>query len=217
MRANGDRTSPREKPISDATLVMAGVAGAVLAGGSSRRMGRDKALAVVDGVPMIERVCGVLRGRVAPVIVAGGYPKRYAFVGCRVVPDEMPGLGPLAGIYTALRCVHTPWCVVVACDMPRLQPEVIDAIAAARRPNVDAVVADAGRGLEPLCAAYHQRVIAGMSDQLRSGHLAVHDWIASLAVAVVPLAGPLADAITNVNTSEDLKRARGCSPGDTGV
>jgi molybdenum cofactor guanylyltransferase len=74
------------------------IAAFVLAGGASRRMGRDKALLKLDGVPMIVRMARLAGPHVASVTVIGP-PKRYASLGLCVVPDRWPGVGPLGGLH----------------------------------------------------------------------------------------------------------------------
>src|SRR5262245_1565825 len=91
--------------------------GAVLTGGASRRMGRDKALVEVDGRPMAGRVAAALReAGAAEVQAIGGDAAGLGELGLDVVPDRFPGEGPLGGIVTALSAASQPVTVVVACD-----------------------------------------------------------------------------------------------------
>lgn len=100
-------------PISDPAL-----GGAVLAGGSSRRMGRDKALIPVAGTTLVEGSVAALRAAAAtPVVVVGGDAEALRGLGLQVVPDLWPGEGPLGGIITALRAVDTDVVVVLSCDL----------------------------------------------------------------------------------------------------
>ena len=96
-------------------------AGAVLCGGSSRRMGTDKAFVEVDGVAMAERVAAGARrgGGCDPVVFVGGDTALLARFGRERLPDRYPGEGPVGGVLTALRAVGDD-VVVAACDLPLL-------------------------------------------------------------------------------------------------
>src|SRR5438132_56454 len=102
---------------------------AILAGGQSRRMGANKALLRVrpGGPTLIEIVVGRLRkgGFEAPLLVVANGESDYAFLGLPVATDDVPGAGPLGGILTALSHSAYPRVLVVACDMPLLNPEVV--------------------------------------------------------------------------------------------
>ena len=105
--------------------------GAVLAGGSSRRMGRDKAFLKVDGTPLVSSVAGVLDAVVdAGVVVVGGDIDGIRNLGLRSVPDLHPGHGPLGGILTALRHFggHCDHVVVLSCDLPKASEASVGAL-----------------------------------------------------------------------------------------
>ena len=74
------------------------VTGVILAGGRSRRMGRDKALLKVDGVPLFERILGMMQGFFSNVIIAGDRPD-LTRPGVPCYPDRYPG-SALGGLYT---------------------------------------------------------------------------------------------------------------------
>src|SRR5665213_1694187 len=92
-------------------------AGFVLAGGASRRMGRDKALLPLGGGTMVEQIAARVL-RVTGNVTLIGSPEKYGHLGLPVVADEIENCGPLGGLYTALRLSQAEWNVVVACDMP---------------------------------------------------------------------------------------------------
>lgn len=95
--------------------------GVVLCGGRSRRMGTDKALLPIDGVPMARRVADALHAAgAAEVLAVGGDPAALRSSGLPVVPDEVPDGGPLPATASALRAAAHPLVLVTACDL--LQP-----------------------------------------------------------------------------------------------
>ena len=106
--------------------VVTSVAGAVLAGGASSRMGRPKALIEIDGRTLLDRAVGALTAAaIDPVIVVGGDQAAIEAAGHRFVPDEYPGEGPLGGIISALGAVDTDLVVVLACDLLAASPDAV--------------------------------------------------------------------------------------------
>ena len=99
-----------------------GVAGAVLAGGASRRMGVDKAVLEVDGRPLAMGALEALQAaHLSPVFLVGGADGLSEATGHEVIPDAWPGEGPLGGILTALSALDEDGrrpVVVLACDLP---------------------------------------------------------------------------------------------------
>ena len=183
---------------------IAGVAGAVLVGGRSRRMGRDKALVEIDGVPMVRRVADVLVANACRPVVAIG-PAHLA-AGLDAVADEHPGEGPLGGILTALHAVAPQPVLVVACDLPWLDTATVAAVLAATHEatesggSVDVVMAVAQRR-EPLCAVWMPASVIDAERAFAAGERAVHRVAAGLRVVEVFVG---ARGLINVNAPEDL-------------
>jgi molybdopterin-guanine dinucleotide biosynthesis protein A len=158
------------------------VGGFVLAGGASSRMGRDKALMELGGLPLIVRAAKLLEPLVGPPIVIAP-AGRYQELGLPIVPDDHAGFGPLGGIATALRLAASPWNLVVGCDLPFLTAEWLGyLIERAKASAADAVLPENERGLEPLCAMYHRRGEASIRAALQRGVRKVTDGLADLTV-----------------------------------
>jgi molybdenum cofactor guanylyltransferase len=158
------------------------LAGFILAGGQSSRMGRDKALLELGGVPLVLHMARLLEPRVAPVTIIGP-PERYTALGLHAVPDDRTGLGPLGGLATALRVSQHEWNLVVGCDLPYLTREWLDwLMARALDSTADALVPESARGLEPLCAMYRTRCLATFTAALDRGERKLTDVVARLAL-----------------------------------
>lgn len=158
----------------------------VLAGGSSSRMGQDKALLALAGQPLVLRTANLLAPLVGSVTVIGD-PARYSSLGLAVVPDDAPGLGPLGGIATALRISRMEWNLVVGCDLPYLTADWLAfLITRALASRADALLPDSALGPEPLCAMYHARCAAVISAALARGVRKVTDGLAGAVVEKLP-------------------------------
>jgi molybdopterin-guanine dinucleotide biosynthesis protein A len=106
--------------------------GVVLTGGASSRMGRDKALLRWDGIPLAARVGAALRAAGAVEVVAvGGDARALADAGLATVPDRWPGDGPLGGMITGLATAGEALVVAAACDLPALDPSLIERLVEA--------------------------------------------------------------------------------------
>jgi molybdopterin-guanine dinucleotide biosynthesis protein A len=193
--------------------------GAVLAGGESRRLGRDKAHEPVAGVRLVERAARTLGGVVEDVVVVSARPIE---TDRPRIADLRPPCGPLGGIEAALtEAVRRglDGVVVLACDLPLVTAGTVRALVEAFADSeVDVAAAVATRGAsepssrasrpdaqpEPLCAAYGIGCLPCATTLLDARERAVHRLLAS--VRVVPVERPAAELL-NVNTEAELARA----------
>ena len=98
---------------------------AVLAGGQSQRMGRDKAFLEVGGRRVIERVLDAVRPLTDDLFISTNSPEQYRGFDLRMVADIYPDKAALGGIYSVIDAAHHPSVLVVACDMPFLNVELL--------------------------------------------------------------------------------------------
>src|SRR5215470_7625949 len=101
------------------------ITGVILAGGKSSRMGQNKALMALGGQRLVDRVVTVMRSVFDDLLMVTNTPEVYAELGVPMVRDVWSEKGSLGGIYSAIYHVATPYCLVVACDMPFLQAAVL--------------------------------------------------------------------------------------------
>ena len=185
---------------------MTPAAGVVLTGGESRRMGRNKALVEVDGVPMADRVAGVLRAAgCTPVLAIGGDPRELATLHVPVVPDRYPGEGPLGGVLHALEVLAADPAadrvLVAACDLPDLTVEsVAELLVPAHGESVDVVVAATDR-MQPALAVWSADALPAVRRRFELGERAVHRMVRELRHATITVD---AVALRNVNRPDDL-------------
>jgi molybdopterin-guanine dinucleotide biosynthesis protein A len=179
-------------------------------------MGRDKLLLSLGGRPILERLMAAL----APLT------ERIRLVGREVVPtfsswnggsliartDIFPGLGPLAGIHTALATTESPLVLVVACDLPFVTTPFLRGLLELLTPGVDAVVPSPASGPIPVCAVYRASLLAEAESRIRRGELATRAFVDAVRVRLV--AGedlqrldPDGRCLLNLNTPADLETA----------
>ena len=144
------------------------VTGVILAGGASRRMGRNKALLEMEGRPLISIVAGRLRAVTDEVIICADDTGRYEAFADRCVPDVYRGIGPLGGLHAGLAAARHELVAVVGCDMPFLKPEVLSWFVAAAA-GFDLAILRHANGLEPLHAVYHKRCLPAIEAYVETG------------------------------------------------
>ncbi len=183
--------------------------GAVLAGGASRRMGRDKALIELDGRPLAAIAAAALveAGADGPVLGIGGAGPALRRLGLEPVVDDHPGEGPLGAVMTALARAHHEVVVILACDVPGAEAGavglVLAALAAAAHADVAVPVLGDGRR-QPLHAAWRRSALPSVEAAFDRGERAVHRMLEALAVVTV--AGISPRAVADVDTPGDLER-----------
>lgn len=188
------------------------IIGAILVGGQSRRMGRDKSLLPVAGIPLVERVAACLASCLGEVILVGDRPERFASLGLPVVPDLHPG-SALGGIHAALCYARGRGVFVAPCDLPFPSTPLLHHLLSLA-PGYDVVVPRSPQGLEPLFAYYGPGCLAPVEELLARGNYRILDFYPRVRTLEVDLAGipslaPDGRAFLNINTPEDLGAAEG--------
>jgi molybdopterin-guanine dinucleotide biosynthesis protein A len=189
---------------------------AVLAGGKARRMGTDKAILRLGGVPLIERVQARVSAVSERVVVIGGQPG-LEIHGASAVPDRYPGADALGGIATALAYAAScdgpdAWVLCVACDMPFLEPRLL-AHLASLMPAHDVVVPRVRAGHEPLCSLYRATCLPVFEAQIATRNLRIFDVYPKVRTRVVGEAelrefDPELVSFLNLNRPDDVRAAQ---------
>ena len=176
--------------------------GVVLVGGASRRMGRDKASIEFNGSTLLERSVAVLKEVFTSVVISGGDDPP---AGVRVLPDLVPGLGPLGGLDTAYRAAAGRDVFLLAVDMPFVDASTIRRIAEPRvtAMSVRVPVADGRR--QSLCAVYGSGLGPVVRDRIEGKDRSMESLFG--AVDIEEITGFDDDVFMNVNTQADLDSA----------
>lgn len=148
------------------------VAGFVLAGGQSIRMGQDKALLLLEGQTLVARAIEKLGTVCSAVAIAGGGENLVEYG--PVVKDESPGCGPLGGLISALESSEFEWNIFLPVDAPLVTVEFVRGLAErCLASTATAVMPLVRERVEPLCAAYHRSALSGLRQALEAGRLKV--------------------------------------------
>lgn len=187
------------------------IAGCVLAGGQSRRMGEDKAFLILAGRPLIERAMERLGPQVATLILNGHEAaKDLEAYGLPVIADP-PGdrHGPLAGLLASLRWAQAagiPRIATAAVDTPFFPKDLVHRLAAAARGKTMAVAGSGGR-LHPVFGLWNASLAGDLERRIAGGLRSVHDWAALHEAGIAQWPADPYDPFFNVNRPEDVARA----------
>lgn len=196
---------------------------AILAGGRSRRMGCDKSLMPIDGVPQILRVAAALGDVFSDVFVVANDTAPFDALGLRVVPDILPGNDSLGGLHAAVATVVTEVVAplgapsgaghvfVTGCDMPFLQAPLLRGLASLAE-GWDVVVPVVGEFSEPLCAVYGAACEVPIRARIENNELKMIGFHGDVRVMRVEEASwrewdPEGLSFSNLNTPDDFERA----------
>jgi len=184
------------------------ITAAILAGGRSRRFGSDKALALVDGIPIIQHIRDQLYLSVRRIIVVTNTPDAFAFLDLLVYRDIFPGLGPLGGLHTALEKAHSPWIFVTSCDLPYFSCNILYVLARYMQ-NVDAVCFTKAGKTEPLPALFNINILSKLKMHLKTGDYMFQAFLNKCDVLHVPLENVVDEinpqTLLNCNTLDDYR------------
>jgi len=155
--------SPNLKPIHPQ------VSGLVLAGGGSRRMGRNKAFLELGGRPLVEIVVGRMAQVCTEVLVVAGDAHRYTALKVPVIEDRFQGVGALGGLHAGLEAAAHDLALVVGCDMPFLNPDLLRAFVGWAA-GFDVVVLRHGdeQHVEPLHGACRRTCLPAIEAAIRA-------------------------------------------------
>jgi molybdopterin-guanine dinucleotide biosynthesis protein A len=168
-------------------------------------MGQDKALLLFDGTTLVSRALEKMKAVCASVAIAGGGESLASFG--RVVPDSLPGCGPLGGIVAALEGSDFEWNLFLPVDVPLLTVDFLRELGErCLESSAVAVMPRIGGRAEPICAGYSRRALPGLRQALDAGRFKV-----TAAAAAAGLVDYVEIAETgmfaNVNTPEEFAAA----------
>lgn len=187
------------------------IAALILAGGKSSRMGQDKAFVLYEGKPLLQRVHEVAVSCSQKVYILTPWPERYQWVltnDDEVILETQPNQGPLVALAEGLLKIPFDWVWLLACDLPRLQPEMIQnwqTHLTTVPENILAVVPQTQSRWEPLCGFYRPRAYPHLQQFISEGGRSFQAWLTQIPVEPILLSEHTSQMLLNCNRPSDLK------------
>ena len=200
------------------------LAGIILCGGRSRRMGQEKYRLSFAGETLLQRICRIVQPEVSRILIVAAVDQEIpqSESNIKVLRDEIPDAGPLAGIAQALTYLQTSAdapvaAFVTSCDVPLLKPDVISLMRNQLTEEFDAIAVRDSHYAYPLCAIYRTTVAAAAarliaSGQRRAAALPENLRTCWLSLDAIRTVDPDLESFLNCNTPEDYEKARRALP-----
>ncbi len=177
----------------------------ILAGGNSSRFGSNKAIAGLNGKPVIAHILSQLEPLFSEIIISARDSEDYTGLGLPVCTDILQGFGPLAGIHAGLKAASSEHVFVTACDMPFISKELICRMKKQiYRSKPAAVVSSRGDFIEPFHGFYSKSLVPVIEETAKTGHCGIFSFLKKIFPAVIESSDEY--IFYNVNRPEDLEK-----------
>ncbi len=154
------------------------LSGFILAGGKSKRMGKDKAFLTIQEEPMLKRAISLIQPFCQTVSISGQNPAYNVFK-LSVIADTYPGCGPIAGIHSCLSYSSTDWNLIVGVDLPFLNEELINYLIL-NMGEFDCIIPESNSGIEPLAGLYNKQILPKVESQIQCGDFKLMNMLGKL-------------------------------------
>jgi molybdopterin-guanine dinucleotide biosynthesis protein A len=175
----------------------------ILVGGESTRMGENKALVLIEGETVIERILNRIPAQARHEIIVSNRQEEFSNLNHTVIGDIRPGYGPISGIHSGLH--HSPYFYnfFLACDMPLLNPDLLSLLAE-RIGDSDMVAFKNDHCFEPLCAVYSKNCLPAIEKKIDCGSYSLQDLPELLKSDIITLIDSV--GLMNMNDRADYHR-----------
>ena len=186
------------------------VTGIILAGGKSSRMGTDKGLLQLCGKHIVGYAIEALSG-ICNRIIISSTSDAYQSLGYEVIADEIPGIGPMGGVYSALKESKTEKNLILSCDLPFVSKELLEHILSHGEGYQVAVPWQGNQHYEPLCGFYDLSILDKLGEFIREGNYKLPDLFDEISINKLIINDRLSfyheNLFLNVNSKHDLQMA----------
>jgi len=188
--------------------------GVILAGGENTRFsGEQKTLMKIGGIRILDRIFEVMTTVFDDIILVTNTPGQYLEWDATIVTDLLPVKSSLTGIHAGLFYTRTDYAFFTAGDTPFLKKEMVAAVVDGISPGIDIVMPETGSGREPLCAVYARSCLEPARTSVENSRFKIMRTFRKKNIKVISektarKADPRLLSFFNVNTPEDLQRAR---------
>lgn len=180
------------------------ITGIILAGGKSSRMGTDKGLLSLKNKPFILHIIEALQPLVNDIIIVSNNTD-YDVFNLKRVNDLIENTGPLAGVYTGLHYSNTENNLVLSCDVPLINTEILEKLTKNVEKNIDIIQLESNGKTIPLIAIYKKRCENTFFELLQQGERRLRFAVNQCKVKTIILNKELEKFTANVNTLNNLK------------
>jgi molybdopterin-guanine dinucleotide biosynthesis protein A len=210
-RGGASESDPPERHESHGSVPL--LFGLVLAGGESRRMGRDKGGLIVQGEPQVRRAWRLLNGLCVRAYISAraeqvdveADAEAAAYRGLPLILDERRGIGPAAGLLAAWAAHPDVAWLVLATDMPLVDAGLVADLIRRRDPDRVATCFRQADGLlQPLCAIWEPRANALLAERIARGEASLRRLLESVPILEIDPAAP--ERLVSADTEESHRR-----------
>jgi molybdopterin-guanine dinucleotide biosynthesis protein A len=177
-------------------------------------MGKDKAALPFMGEALIQRIVSRGQGLTDNVLVITNRPQEYEFLEVALARDLLPIKGPLVGLFTALSVSKTEYLILVGCDMPFINTNLLTyQLSILEHEPFDVVIPKHADGFEPLHSVYRRDIcLKQVETALEQGERSLMGWLEKVRVCEISERclrsfEPDLLAFTNLNTPADYQKA----------
>lgn len=192
--------------------------GIILAGGTSKRIGKDKRFIRLNDSYLIDYSIQTLSNITSDIIIASG-GKQFTYKRFACIQDINETGGPIAGLISALRYMHTPTAIVLPCDMPFVPDALFSFFISLIKEHINLIVPVISGRLQPLVGIYAKRIVEELYSFVKEGESSLNKFINSHSQMVrfvtqdeLEQAGFHEELFLNINTMDDFVRAKNNHP-----
>ncbi len=174
----------------------------IIAGGLSSRMGYPKGLLPLGAGTIMDHLIQAARGFDDVFISAN--MNEYETYGLPVIRDIYRNIGPLSAIYSALTAARNPWVLLLPCDMPLVNEDVMNVLFRQNLSPAQAVIVSDGEKPYPVLDLYHQSILPNVLGQISNGNYRLRDLLATINTQYVTIDDK--KLLSDINTREDYEQ-----------
>lgn len=183
------------------------ITGIILAGGKSSRMGSEKGFLELNGKTFMTRIIEALKPLVNEIIIVSN-ASEYDVFNLKRVEDKIEAAGPLAGLYTGLFHSETENNIVLSCDVPLINTEILKQLIDGITSESDVIQIESQGKTMPLIAMYKKYCMLHFLKLLEQGEKRLRVAVAELRTKTIKLSPDLEGYARNINTISELKEIR---------
>jgi molybdopterin-guanine dinucleotide biosynthesis protein A len=189
----------------------------ILSGGKSSRMGTNKALLNIGGRSLIQRIVEILESIFSTVVISSNEPQLYKSLEKKIIKDIYPGRGPLSGIHSTLTYSNTEKNLIISCDIPFINKELINYLCNYNSEKV-IILPKAEERTQPLCGIYSKKILPEvellLKESVQKGSTlkgSIYELVNRVETEIIDVTEMEfyhPDLFFNINTPEDYNYAK---------